>query len=174
MFGSSQPHSRRGVLSRLLLLPLASIAAAALLMIPALASAQTGTVDFSTSLTKIQGFGFAEAFGESNAVIGLSAEQQGPVLGDASYEAQVTIVNHGIGTAQDLRLLVAQLAAATGMPEPGDSLPEDLGSIAPGGSLTTFLNFSPKAGSPGRLVQDLLVGLYRGGAFSEFSFTVLP
>jgi glucuronoarabinoxylan endo-1,4-beta-xylanase len=95
-------------------------------------------------------------------------------LGDGSYEATVTISNNGTGTVQNLQLTGALLGSASGTPAPGMTLPQSLGNIGPGGSLTTALNFPSSAGAPSALVIARFAGSYTGGTFGGSARIVLP
>jgi glucuronoarabinoxylan endo-1,4-beta-xylanase len=95
-------------------------------------------------------------------------------LGDGSYEAAVKITNNGSGTVSDVQLTTAQLGSASGAPAPTSSLPQVLGSIAPGGYLIAPLNFGASAGASGTTVLQRYAGTYSSGSFGASLRTVLP
>ena len=95
-------------------------------------------------------------------------------LGDGSILGIITIANNGSGTAQNIQLNSAQLGPAAGTPAPNSTLPLNLGSIAPGGSLTVPINFPSSAGFPGVMVIERVAGSYSGGNFGASTRAVLP
>jgi glucuronoarabinoxylan endo-1,4-beta-xylanase len=64
------------------------VLALAYIVAPISASAQTGTVDFTSTLQHVEGFGFSDAFGEANALKSLPAAKQAQVL-DLLYSTRV-------------------------------------------------------------------------------------
>ncbi len=83
---------------------------------PASVSAQTGTVDFSTSNQQIEGFGFSDAFGEANALKVLPASSQTAIL-DLLFNRQVgagfSMMRLGIGTDSQIEPTSPGSPAAT-------------------------------------------------------------
>ena len=91
-------------------------------------------------------------------------------LGDGSYQAMVTIVNNGTGTAQNVTLTSATLGPASGSP-----IPQTLGNIVPnGGFIITTVNFPASAGNSGQLVTEKYSGTYSGGSFGGTIRAILP
>jgi glucuronoarabinoxylan endo-1,4-beta-xylanase len=62
--------------------------ALAYITVPTSALGQTGTVDFTSTLQHVEGFGFSDAFGEANALKSLPAAKQAQVL-DLLYSTRV-------------------------------------------------------------------------------------
>jgi pectate lyase len=86
------------------------------------------------------------------------------------YQAVVTVVNNGTGTAQNVTLTTAALGSAGGM-----ALPASLGNIAHGGgSASVTLTFPSSAGNPGAAVVEKLTGTYSGGTFGGSFRATLP
>jgi polygalacturonase/sugar lactone lactonase YvrE len=91
-------------------------------------------------------------------------------LSDGSYQAAVTIVNNGTGTAQNVMLTAATLGSASGTP-----LPLTVGYIAPaGGSATVTVSFASSAGAAGAAVIEKYSGSYTGGTFGGSIRAKLP
>ena len=90
-------------------------------------------------------------------------------LGDGSIQANIKIANTGSGTAQNVQLKTAVLGSASGVPAPGVTLPQSIGSIAAGGYIIVPLNFPSAAGSNMRIT-----GTYTGGSFKATVRTALP
>jgi glucuronoarabinoxylan endo-1,4-beta-xylanase len=95
-------------------------------------------------------------------------------LGDGSFQATITVTNGGTGTVQGVQLTSATLGAAAGNPLPQSMLPVSLGSVGPGGSTTTTMNFATSAGASGDSVMERFVGTYAGGTFNGNIRAVLP
>src|ERR1700743_3827147 len=60
----------------------------ALAYFTASSAGQTGTVDFTSTLQHVEGFGFSDAFGEANSLKALPAAKQAQVL-DLLYSTKV-------------------------------------------------------------------------------------
>ena len=90
-------------------------------------------------------------------------------LGDGSYQATVTVVNNGSGTAPGAQLTGATLGAAAGSP-----MPVALGSIQAGDSAIVTVLFPSSAGAPGTAVVERYTGTYTGGSFSGSIRAALP
>ena len=90
-------------------------------------------------------------------------------LGDGSYQATVTVSNHGTITAQNVVLTSGTLGAANGTPAP-QSLPD----IPAGGSDSATISFPASAGSPGSAVVEQTHGTYTGGTFGGSIRVTLP
>ncbi len=95
---SLRRFAHSGLLSTVLSTCLLSLAA---LMSPVLASAQTGSVDFTANQQQVEGFGFAEAFGAAKSVSYLSPAQQSQVwdlMFNPKTGAGLTALRLGINT----------------------------------------------------------------------------
>lgn len=95
-------------------------------------------------------------------------------LVNGSYQATVSVVNNGSGTAQNVKLTAATLGAASGTP-----LPQSLGNIVPGGGFaTTTVTFPSSAGASGTLVVEKYTGTYTAcpasGSFGGSIRATLP
>jgi hypothetical protein len=91
-------------------------------------------------------------------------------ISDGSYQAAVTIVNNGTGTAQNVVLTAATLGSAT-----GSTLPLTVGDIAPaGGSATVTVSFASSAGAAGAAAVEKYSGSYAGGTFGGSIRAKLP
>lgn len=90
-------------------------------------------------------------------------------LEDGSYGATVTVKNIGTGTAQDVKLTSVTLGAASGSP-----LPQSLGDIQPGASVTIMIVFPSSAGAPGTAIVERFNGTYSGGSFGATVRATLP
>jgi uncharacterized protein len=78
-------------------------------------------------------------------------------------------VNAGTGTAQNVQLSGATLAAAA-----GSAVPVAIGNIAPGGSANVNVVFPANAGASGSGAVERLSGSYTGGSFGGSLRVVLP
>jgi hypothetical protein len=95
-------------------------------------------------------------------------------LGNGNYQATVTIVNNGTGTAQNVKLSTATLGLPSGTP-----LPQTLGNIIPGGGfVTTTVTFPSSAGTSGSVVAEKYNGTYTAcptsGSFGASIRATLP
>ena len=81
--------------------------------------------------------------------------------------AAVTVQNIGSVTANNVMLTTAKLGATNGTP-----LPQSLGNLAPGGSVSTIVNFSNS--TPGVSSTLTLGGTYTGGPFSSTKRVTIP
>jgi glucuronoarabinoxylan endo-1,4-beta-xylanase len=83
----------------------ALVLALAHILAPTPAQSQTGSIDFTTTLQHIEGFGFSAAFGEANALRKLPPESQRKIL-DLLYSPQtgagLTILRLGIMTDSNI------------------------------------------------------------------------
>ncbi|HWR17387.1 MAG TPA: glycoside hydrolase [Terriglobales bacterium] len=95
-------------------------------------------------------------------------------FGDGTYQATVKITNKGTGTIENVSLTSALLGAATGTTLPESELPQSLGSIAPGGYMTTSVTFPASAGPSGSASVARFTGTYDGGTFSTGLRVMLP
>lgn len=89
--------------------------------------------------------------------------------GSAGYQASVTVVNNGTGTAQDVQLNNATLGTAT-----GTVTPILLGNLSPGASTSFVVNFPASAGSSGSATVEKFTGTYTGGTFGGSFRATLP
>lgn len=87
----------------------------------------------------------------------------------SGYQAVVTVMNSGTGTAQNVELTAATLGAAS-----GTVVPASLGSIAGGGSASVTVTFPASAGTPGAGTVEKVTGTYTGGSFGGSFRAVLP
>ena len=95
-------------------------------------------------------------------------------LGNGSYQATVSVVNNGAGTAQNVKLTAATLGVPSGTP-----LPQSLGNIIPGGGfVTTTVTFPSSAGTSGSVVAEKYTGTYSAcptsGSFGASIRATLP
>jgi hypothetical protein len=90
-------------------------------------------------------------------------------LADGSYQAAVTVKNIGGATAPNVRLTGATLGPAA-----GSVLPQSLGAIASGASVTTTVTFPASAGAPGAAVVQKYAGTYTGGTLGGSIRAILP
>ena len=88
-----------------------------------------------------------------------------PTAGTVS--ANVTVQNIGSVTANDVMLTTAKLGATNGTP-----LPQSLGNIAPGGSVSTTVFFSNS--TPGANTTLTVGGTYTGGTFNSTKRVTIP
>jgi len=88
---------------------------------------------------------------------------------DGSYTATVVITNKGTGTAMNVVLTTATLGAANGAP-----IPQTLGNIAPGGSVTTTVTYPSSAGASKSVVVEKYAGTYTGSGFTASMRATLP
>ncbi len=91
----------------------------------------------------------------------LTRQSAGTVL------AAVTVENIGSVTANNVMLTTAKLGATNGTP-----LPQSLGNLAPGGSVSTTVSFSNA--TPGASSSLTLGGTYTGGMFTSTKRLVIP
>jgi predicted extracellular nuclease len=84
------------------------------------------------------------------------------------YQATITVKNTGNGTAPNVQLTAAALSSSTGSP-----IPQSLGDLAGGASITTVVTFSSTAASGGAGALRYS-GTYTGGSFTSSSRLVLP
>jgi predicted extracellular nuclease len=86
------------------------------------------------------------------------------------YQATITVKNTGNGTAPNVQLATATLGSATGSP-----VPQALGDLAGGASITTVVTFPSTAGASGARSVLSYSGTYTGGGtFGGGSRVVLP
>ena len=85
------------------------------------------------------------------------------------YQAMVTVENNGNGTAANVQLTTAMLGSASGAP-----VPQSLGDLAGGSSMTAMVSFPSSAGVSGTRSVLQLAGTYIGGTFSGGTRIVLP
>jgi len=86
------------------------------------------------------------------------------------YQAIVTVINSGTGTAQDVQLIGAALGSASGTP-----LPASLGDIHPGASASVIINFPFSSGAPKAATVEKFSGTYAGGGgFTSSLRATLP
>ncbi len=90
-------------------------------------------------------------------------------FGDGTYGATVTVRNNGTRTAQNVTLTSATLGSAAGM-----AIPQSLGDLQPGASVSATLVFPGSAGAPGATVVERYLGSYTGGTFGGSLRTMLP
>jgi len=88
---------------------------------------------------------------------------------DGSYLGTLTIANHGTGTAQNVALNSATLGAAS-----ASGLPDSIGNIGPGVSVTGTIAFPASAGASGAGVVERYSGTYTGGTFGSGFRVTLP
>jgi hypothetical protein len=88
---------------------------------------------------------------------------------DGSYVAALTTTNSGSGTVNGIVLTSATLGSATGTP-----VPQNLGSIIPGGYSTGTVTFPASAGTSGSAVVGRFNGTYNGGTFGASIRETLP
>ena len=84
--------------------------------------------------------------------------------------ATITIANNGGTPAQNVVLTVAKIGATPAT----TTLPVSLGTIAPGASVQTIVNFPGTAGTPGAPSSLTLSGTYTGGSFGTTARITLP
>jgi hypothetical protein len=77
------------------------------------------------------------------------------------YILKITVTNTGAGTVTNATLSTATLGSTSGTP-----LPQNLGSIAPGNSVTFSLMFPGSIGADGAGVAEKYSGTVTGGSFS--------
>jgi O-glycosyl hydrolase len=92
-------------------------------------------------------------------------------LGDGSFQASIKIANTGSGTAQNVQLKTGLLGSTPGIPAPGVTLPQSIGSVAAGGYIIVPLNFPPTSGASNTVH---ITGTYTGGNFKATMRTALP
>ena len=85
----------------------------------------------------------------------------------STVQATVRVENTGTSTASAVSLTTATLGATNGTP-----LPQSLGSIAPGASVSTTVNFANS--TPGASSTLKLEGTYTGGTFSSTKRVTIP
>jgi Subtilase family len=85
----------------------------------------------------------------------------------STVQANVTVQNIGSTTANGVTLTTARLGATNGTP-----LPQNLGNIAPGASVSTTVFFSNN--TPGAGSSLTLGGTYTGGTFSTAKRVTIP
>ena len=85
------------------------------------------------------------------------------------YLATVTIKNSGTGPAQNVQLTTATLGSAS-----GSGLPQSLGTISAGATVTTTVSFPASAGASGAAVVETYKGTYTGGTFGTSIRAKLP
>jgi hypothetical protein len=90
-------------------------------------------------------------------------------LGDGTYGATVTVRNNGTRTAQKVTLTSATLGSAA-----GTVIPQSLGDLQPGASISAMLVFPGSAGAPGSTVVERYSGSYTGGTFGGSIRAMLP
>jgi hypothetical protein len=89
----------------------------------------------------------------------------------AGYQAVITIVNNGTGTALNVQLTSATLGIATAT----TALPVPLGAIASGGGKQIVtVTYPGAAGAAGATVIQKLAATYTGGALTNSGRAVLP
>lgn len=81
--------------------------------------------------------------------------------------ASVTVQNIGSATADNVMLTTAKLGLTTGTP-----LPQNLGNLAPGGSVNTTVSFTNS--TPGGSSNLTLSGSYAGGPFTSGKRVTIP
>jgi Divergent InlB B-repeat domain len=82
---------------------------------------------------------------------------------------QVTVANTGGSAAASVILTVAKVGSVSGAP-----LPQNLGTIAAGGSASATVTVPGSVGAPGATTSLVLSGTYTGGTFSSSARIVLP
>jgi trimeric autotransporter adhesin len=104
-------------------------------------------------------------------VIGTVVLTSSAVLSKISggYQAVVTVVNSGTGSASNVMLTVATLGTAN-----GSVIPASFGTIAHGASASVTVTFPTSAGVSGAGVVEKLTGTFTGGTFGGSSRVVLP
>ena len=85
------------------------------------------------------------------------------------FQEIVTIQNTGTTTAQGVQLTSAVLGSANGTP-----IPQALGDVAQGSSVTATVMFSSAAGASGTRSVASITGTYTGGTFTSSARVVLP
>jgi subtilisin-like proprotein convertase family protein len=85
----------------------------------------------------------------------------------STVAANVTVQNIGSTTANNVKLTTAKLGATNGTP-----LPQSLGNLAPGGSVSTTVFFSNS--TPGASSTLTVGGTYTGGTFSSTKRVTIP
>ncbi|MBL8174281.1 MAG: hypothetical protein JNK48_06415 [Bryobacterales bacterium] len=81
----------------------------------------------------------------------------------------ITIANNGGITAANVVLTTGKINSTSGTP-----LPQSLGAVAPGASVTTLLTVPGSVGTSGAPATLSLAGTYSGGSFSSAGRVVLP
>ena len=81
----------------------------------------------------------------------------------------VQLTNTGSSVVSGVQLTTARIATTTGTP-----VPQSLGAIPPGGSVTAVVTFPASLGAAGASSTLALGGSYSGGTFSRASRIVLP
>lgn len=90
-------------------------------------------------------------------------------LGDGGYQARLYLANSGTGAAQNVVISTATLGSAVGTPTP-----KAVGSIPPGGGVSTVFTFPASAGAAGTAVVQRFGGTYAGSTFGVSLRLVLP
>ncbi len=95
----------------------------------------------------------------------------GSLSGSAAtgYHVAVKVTNAGSGLAQNVVLTGVAVGAATGTP-----LPQSLGDILPGASVTVTVNVPSAAGADGLRTLEKVAGTYTGGTFGGSARVTLP
>jgi hypothetical protein len=81
----------------------------------------------------------------------------------------LNISNAGGTAAQNVQLTVGKINTT-----PGTTLPQSLGTVAAGGTVTATLTFPGSVGTTGTLAALTVSGTYTGGSFSSASRVTLP
>ena len=92
------------------------------------------------------------------------------MLSNGTYEAVITIVNRGKGTAQKFMMTVATMRGATSTQVP----PAAIQDIAPGRSSSSVFDFPASAAAPGLVAVLKFAEPYTGGDFSGSVRLTLP
>ena len=90
-------------------------------------------------------------------------------LSDGSYQATISVKNTGAAPAENAVVLNGTLGSASGSPAP-----ISLGTIAPGATVVTSMNFPSSAGPSGAAVGEKYNGTYTGGSFAASIRAKLP
>ena len=95
----------------------------------------------------------------------------GSLSGNAAtgYHVAVKVTNAGSGLAQNVVLTGVAVGAATGTP-----VPQSLGDILPGASVTVNVDVPSAAGADGLRVLEKVAGTYTGGTFGGSARVTLP
>jgi hypothetical protein len=81
----------------------------------------------------------------------------------------VLLTNTGSSVVDGVQLTTAHIATTIGTP-----IPQSVGAIPPGGSVTAVVTFPAALGAAGAPTSLAIGGVYSGGTFSRASRIVLP
>jgi hypothetical protein len=89
--------------------------------------------------------------------------------GAGVIELTIQLTNTGSSAVSGVQLTTARIASTT-----GTLVPQSLGAVPPGGSVTAIVTFPASLGATGASSSLALAGSYAGGTFSRASRIVLP